>query len=833
MSSFPDLPVTQIIPSLLSALQKRSNAVLIAPPGAGKTTGLAPCLLQEAWCDGQIILLSPRRLAAKAAAERMAAMLGEPVGHQIGYATRMESKRSKDTRILVVTEGIFRHYIQKDPELQGISAVLFDEIHERSLDSDFSLALALDIQAALRPDLRLIAMSATMDGTRFSALMAEEDRGIAPVFESQGRCYPLHYNYVGRQAEISIEQNMAAIIRRALQENEGGLLAFLPGLGEIERTAALLKDLPSNICLYRLHGVIDPKEQRAAILPAEKGKRKLVLASAIAETSLTLDGISIVVDSGLTRRARYDRQAGLTRLVTERVSRASADQRAGRAGRQTVGYVWRLWEEAAQAGLSPYDPPEITEADLSTLTLESALWGLDDPRKLRWIDAPPSSGIEEAYTRLRNLEAINAENRPLPHGEALTRLPMSLPLGHMLLAAKERGLGKMAADMAVLLSERGLGGLDCDLESRLARFRRDRGPRAQKARDLAARWQKLAGISSSTPPTPDNENHIGICIALAFPDRVAKRRDSTGSQWLSVGGRGFQLDPASPLARHEWLAVAEAQGSAQSARIIAAAPLDKEDITALFSDKIMTEHLVQLNKENYAVEPQRRQRLGAVILSKGRDDSPDESMIAAALLEAVQQYGLNILPWPETACTLRQRWAFLAAQSDEIRDNLPDLSDNALLEKQAIWLEPILKGCRRLDQIAPTALSQALDNLLDWQGKQQLEDWAPARLITPAGSSHVIDYQAEGGPAVEVRPQALFGMKNHPMLANGRVALVFRLVSPAGRPIQTTTNLPDFWAGSWKMVAKEMRGRYPRHPWPDDPASAVPTLRTQKGRKVH
>lgn len=827
-----ELPVSSIFEPLAETLRNRSNAVIIAPPGSGKTTAIAPILLQEDWCQGQIILLSPRRLAAKAAAERIAQIMGEPVGQTVGYLTRMESQRSDKSRILVVTQGIFRHQIQQDPELPNISAVLFDEVHERSLDSDFSLALALDVQSALRPDLRLIAMSATMDGTRFSDLMAEEGAGKASLLESQGRCYPLHYYYEGRRPDLSIEQNMATVIRRALLENDGGILAFLPGIAEIERTAALLENLPSNILLYRLHSSVDFREQHAAIQAVPKGYRKIVLASAIAETSLTLDGIRIVVDSGLTRRARYDRQSGLTRLVTERVSRASAEQRAGRAGRQDVGYVWRLWEEAAQVGLSPYDPPEITEADLSALTLDCALWGVT-PNQLRWIDSPPEKAIEEAYKRLENLQAISSYKRPLPHGRDLAALPMPLPFGHMILKAKAKGWGALAVDVAVLLSERGIGGMDIDIENRLNRFYREKTLRSQKARQLANRWRKQVGLTISSKRDVIEMGDVGACVALAFPDRVAKRRDTKGEQWISAGGRGFRLDPLSPLAQSEWLAVAEAQGSAQSARILSAATLMTEQINALFSEKIVVEQNVRFNFATKSVETERLQRLDAIILSRGQDDSPDEEAIASALMAAVQQYGLDILPWSDAALALRERWAFVAAhQSEEKAFSDGGLSDDTLLSKVDEWLYPLLLGCRRLDQIKASDLTQALENILGWQGKQKLDQWVPARLITPAGSSHVIDYKADGGPAVEVRPQALFGMKKHPMLLNGRVALVLRLVSPAGRPIQTTQNLTDFWAGSWNMIAKEMRGRYPRHPWPEDPASAEPTLRTQKGRKI-
>lgn len=470
------LPIDAVLGDLRVALSAGSNAVLVAPPGAGKTTAVAPALLGERWCEGEILLLSPRRLAARAAAERMAALADESVGRTYGYATRMDSKRSAATRVTVLTEGIFVRRIQDDPELAGVSAVLFDEVHERSLDSDFGLALALDAQAALRPGLRLVAMSATLDGARFAALMHE-----APVIESEGRSYPLELRHLGRTGEARIEDAMAGAIRQALRETEGGVLAFLPGVAEIERTAERVGDVP-GVVLHRLHGSLDPAAQRAAIAPDPEGRRKLVIATSIAETSLTLDGIRVVVDSGLARRPRYDRAAGMTRLVTERASQAAVTQRAGRAARQGPGVAYRLWEAAATAGLPRFDTPEILEADLSALMLDCAIWGVRDPRELRWLDVPPEAAIAEARARLAALGALDGEGRPTAHGKAIAALPLAPRLGHMLVRAGELGMARTAAQVAVLLGERGLGGNDADLELRLRRWRGERGPRAETAR---------------------------------------------------------------------------------------------------------------------------------------------------------------------------------------------------------------------------------------------------------------------------------------------------------------------------------------------------------------
>jgi ATP-dependent helicase HrpB len=825
-----ELPIHAVLPALLATLRISSNAVLVAPPGAGKTTAVAPALLPEPWCTGEILLLSPRRLAARAAAERMAELAGERPGETIGHATRLDTKRSARTRILVLTEGIFRNRIQADPELAGVSAVLFDEVHERSLDSDFGLALALDAQEALRPDLRILAMSATLDGERFAKLMND-----APVIESQGRSHPIELRHLGRSAEKRIEDEMTPAIRRALAETEGSLLAFLPGVAEIERTAERLEGLPTDVDLHRLHGTLEPGTQRAAIAAPPPGRRKVVLATSIAETSLTLDGVRVVVDSGLARRPRYDRSAGVTRLVTERASQASVTQRAGRAGRQAPGIVYRLWEEAATASLPRFDPPEILEADLSALLLDCALWGVADPRTLKWIDPPPASAVDEARRRLLALGAIDEGGRPTEHGKAIAALPLPPRLAHMMIEAEARGWGETAAEVAVLISERGLGGSDADLELRLRRWRTDRGKRAEAARGLARRWLQLTrspGAKSrgardepdKRPSTSLGTNHVGACIALAFPDRVAKRRGGDGSDWISAGGRGFRLDPASPLAREQWLAVAEVGGSAAGARILSAAALDEAIVEKLFGDKIETGAHLSFDPATGGVTASRGRRLGAITLSEGRDSSASPEAVTTALVEGVRTHGLDLLPWSEAATALRRRAAF----ARPFDPSLPDLSDEALLASLDEWLPLLVTGKRRLSEIDPAALTGVLDALLGWEGRKTVDRLAPAEFGTPAGSSHAIDYEAEAGPTVTARVQALFGLSEHPSVGGGKVPLVLSLTSPAGRPIQTTRDLPGFWAGSWAAIAKEMRGRYPKHPWPEDPAKADPTLRTKK-----
>ncbi|MHA6722013.1 ATP-dependent helicase HrpB [Sphingomonas sp. RS2018] len=828
------LPIHAVLPDLLATLRARSIAVLVAPPGAGKTTAVAPALLDQPWCTGEVLLLSPRRLAARAAAERMAGNAGEGVGRTFGYATRMDSKRSAATRVTVVTEGIFVARIQSDPELAGISAVLFDEVHERSLDSDFGLALALDVQAALRPDLRIVAMSATLDGARFAALLDD-----APVIQSEGRSHPLTLHHIGRAADARIENGVAAAIRTALREQSGSILAFLPGVAEIERTAERLGDIP-GVEVHRLHGQVDPATQRAAIQPSDT--RRVVLATAIAETSLTLAGVSVVVDSGLARRPRYDRAAGMTRLVTERASQAAVTQRAGRAARQGPGVAYRLWEAAATAGLPRFDPAEILEADLSALVLASAIWGVADPRTLRWLDPPPEAAVSEARRRLASLEAIDADGRPTAHGHAIAKLPLPPRLAHMLIRAGEMGLGATAAQAAVLLSERGIGGTDPDLEVRLRRWRSERGQRAEAARKMAERWARLtplpdregAGVGrprGTEPPAPHQptpspslpgrgehlpSDALATAIALAYPDRIAKRRDASGETWASAGGRGFRLDASSPLARAEWLAVAETAGMAAGARILSAVAIDRATVEALFADRIVTRRFVAFDPATGGVAATRETRLGAIRLATGPDAAADPGEIAVALLEGVRRHGLSLLPWSSRAMALRTRAAFAGIDA---------LADEALIAHLDDWLPPLLAGRRRLDAVE--GLAGALEALLGWDGMQRIDRLAPPRFAAPAGSSHEIDYAADAGPTVEVRPQQLFGLSEHPVIGAARVPLVLSLTSPAGRPIQTTRDLPGFWAGSWRDVAKEMRGRYPRHPWPDDPAAASATMRTK------
>ncbi|HET6525722.1 ATP-dependent helicase HrpB [Sphingopyxis sp.] len=808
------LPIDAVLPDIMAALVLKPNAVVVAPPGAGKTTRVAPAILDQPWCKGAVWLLSPRRLAARGAAERIAEEMGEAVGGRVGYATRLDSKQSAATRLLVMTPGLFRNRILADPELQDVSAVLFDEVHERSLDGDFALALAIDAQQGLRDDLRLVAMSATLDGARFGALL-----GDAPVVKSEGKIWPLDLRHIGRRAEDRLEASVLSAVRQALaDEAEGDMLAFLPGAADIERAAAAVEGARLPLAVHRLHGQIDPALQRKALVRDPGGRRKLILATSIAETSLTIDGVRIVIDAGLSRRPRFDKAAGIARLVTERASQASATQRAGRAARQRPGVAYRLWEAAATAGMPPFDPPEIHENDLMPVVLDCASWGIVDPRQLGWLDPPSPAAISEAKTRLQAIGALADDGRITAHGKALAAIPLPVPLAHMLLDAARAGEAEMAGRLAVLLTEPGLGGRGVDVDTRLSRWRGQRNERSEGAwrlaRRLATIGEKLAAGAGEAAP-----RSIGGWIATAWPDRVARQRAGQRGEYLSVGGRAYRIDAVDPLAGSEWLAIADAQGHAAGVRILAAAPIGQEEIEKLFADRIAARSASSYDSANDRVDHRRERRLGAIALTSGqaaRSEKAEDDV--AVRMAAVRDKGLGLIGWGPASQALRQRASFAG---------LDILSINALGDSLEIWLEPLLSGCRGLRDIGDRKLADALMGLLDWPARQLLEKHAPADYATPAGSRHPIDYGADGGPTASVRVQELFGLARHPVIGDPPVPLILALTSPAHRPIQTTRDIASFWGGSWHDVAREMRGRYPKHSWPDDPANARPTLLTK------
>ena len=807
-----DLPIAAVLPQLLAALRGATGVVLIAPPGAGKTTAVAPALLGESWCKGNIILLSPRRVAARSAAERMAEMLGERAGQTIGYATRLDSKRSSLTRVLVMTEAIFVATILADPDLAGVSAVLFDEAHERHLDSDLGLALAIECRQVLREDLRLVVMSATINGARFAALL-----GDAPLIESEGKAFPLAIRWLGARPEARLDEAMAAAILTAWREEPGDILAILPGVGEINRTLERLAELLPQALVLPLHGQCEPAAQRAAIKRDPQGRRRIVLATAIAETSLTLDGVSVVVDAGLSRRAEFDKAAGVTRLVTHRASQAAAAQRAGRAARQGPGIAYRLWEEAAHVGRPAFDPPEILTSDLAPLVLSLAQWGAGDPAAMAWLDPPPAASLAAAASSLQALGALGGEGRITAHGRAMAALPMEPPLAHMLLYAAQHGAAQDAAKLALLLQERGLGGRGEDLALRLDRWNGDRSARAEASRKLAAGWARLASVSQPRAQRPHNElPPLAILLAEAFPDNLAKRRDASGEHWLAAGGRGFILDPASQLARAEWLAVGDAQGQAKGARITGAVALGGAEVAHWLPHRIDNRAALRWIAGEKRVEALVEQRLGAVLIARGPDPAPDVEAIREFLIARIRESGLELLPFSHASLTLLRRARFAGIAS---------MASKALLADAEEWLAPLLS--RRLDELDQGALHQTLLNRLSYAEHQLHDRLAPPHFTSPAGTNHAIDYEDDGGPSVELRVQALFGLDVHPTFGQPAQPLLLKLTSPGGKPIQMTRDLPGFWRGSWRDVVRDMKGRYPKHRWPDEPWREDPSLKTK------
>jgi len=851
------LPIDDVLGALRSALAEHSSAVLVAPPGAGKTTRAPLALIDELWAKGKrLILLEPRRLAARAAAARMAATLGEKVGETIGLRVRLTSLVSKRTRIEVVTEGVFTRMILADPALDGVAAVLFDEFHERSLDADLGLALALDAQQGLREDLRLLVMSATLDGARVRALL-----GDTPLIESKGRAFPVATRYVGRNPGARIEDEVARVTLDALERESGSILVFLPGQGEIRRVAEVLgaRIKRSDVDIAPLYGALDSRAQDLAIAPSPVGRRKIVLATSIAETSLTIEGVRVVVDSGLMRVPVYEPDVGLTRLETVRVSRANADQRRGRAGRIEPGICYRLWEEAANGGLQPYAAPEILSADLSGLVLDCALWGVTDLDKLAFLDSPPRAALKEARALLTAIGAVDGEGRITDEGRAIASLALPPRLARMVVDAAREGEARTASEIAVVLTERGLGGDAVDLAARLEAFRRDRSQRGDDARRLARglaaraadpliqrgvrallpveeggperrmrsprRASQTPALPRPLPPSPSpgaGEGSIGALLASAFPDRIAMTRGQRG-EFLMANGRAAVLEAHDPLAGEPFLAIGEIAGRAVSARILTAAPLTLDDIERIAGASIHTQDELSFDRASASLRARRRRRFGALTLAEQTLPVPQDDAAALALARGVLSLGLARLPWTRELKQRRDRVMFLRRAEGEA---WPDLSDEVLGAAPG-WLAPFLVGKTKLDEIGADDLASALEAALPWDLARRLPQEAPTHFQAPTGTAAPIDYEAEGGPAIALRVQELFGLSEHPALAGGRIPLTLHLLSPANRPIQITRDLPGFWRGSWAAVRSDLRGRYPRHFWPEDPAAAAPTARAK------
>jgi ATP-dependent helicase HrpB len=744
----------------------------------------------------------------------MASTLGEDVGETIGLRVRMQSLASRRTRIEIITEGVFTRMILDDPSLEGVCAVLFDEFHERSLDADLGLALALDAQSGLREDLRLLVMSATLDGARVAALL-----GDAPLIESQGRAWPVETRYVGRDPQRRIEDDIARVALRAVAEETGSMLVFLPGQGEITRVARFLEERIANptIDIAPLFGAMDRSAQDRAVLPAPPGRRKIVLATSIAETSLTIEGVRIVIDSGLARVPRYEPDIGVTRLETQRAARSNVDQRRGRAGRTEPGVCYRLWEEAANGGLAAHAAPEILSADLSGLLLDCASWGVSDPTKLAFLDSPPAPALAEARALLLSIGALDESGRISEEGRALAKLALPPRLARMVVAAARVGQGATAARLAVLLGERGLGGDGVDIATRLDRLATDRSARASDARRLAEGLARRAGGGDKGADLSP-----GALLARAFPDRIARTRGARG-EFVMANGRAAALEPHDALAGEEYLAIGEIAGRAAAARIVAAAPITPEEIEEIAAGRIVSADETLFDAASQSLRRRARRKLGALLLGEQTLPVAHDEASARALAEGVLALGAARLPWTKELRQWRDRAMFLRRANPT---DWPDLSDAALTGSSE-WLAPYLFGKTSLASIAPGDLAEALHGLLPYALHRRLDAEAPTHFVAPTGSSVAVDYEAEGGPAIALRVQELFGLTVHPSLAGGRAPLTLHLLSPAHRPIQITRDLPGFWRGSWAAVRADLRGRYPRHFWPENPGEAAPTTRAK------
>jgi len=840
--TLPDLPVTAVLDEVDEALDDRGGAVLVAPPGAGKTTIVPLALLDASWLEARkIVVLEPRRLAARAAADRMSDLLGEEgAGGTVGYRVRMDTRVSARTRIEVVTEGVLTRMLQSDPGLEGVGLVVFDEFHERSLPADVGLALTLQARRLLRPDLRILVMSATLDPEPVADLL-----GGAPVIRAEGERHPVETRFRSRPVEGWIEPPVTSAVLRALEREKGDVLAFLPGAGEIRRTAERLEDagLPGEVELHPLFGNLPRREQDRAIAPSSPGRRKVVLATSIAETSLTIDGVRVVVDSGLMRVPRFDPGTGMTRLETIRVTRDSADQRRGRAGRTAPGVCYRLWTEAEDRGLVPRRRPEIVEADLAPLALDLAVWGAR-PEELRWLDPPPTSSYEQAEELLKELEAVDAEGAVTDHGRAIADLGLHPRLAHMLVRGRERGLGAVACDLAALLGDRdvlrGEGRApDADLRLRLEAMRRARagggppgavrGQRVARGRLIRAlrearHWRRKLGLSGGEGVGAGAVEEAGLLAALAYPDRVGRLREGEGGRYLLRSGRGARFREAQALSRSEWIVAAEVEGSGADARIFRAAPLTGNEVEELFADQIEEVEEVVWDGEAGRVRARRRRMLGAIVLLESPLEGPDPAAVSGALLEGIREEGPGVLPWDGETRQLRERLHFLHGIDPE---TWPDTSQETLEGSLEEWLLPFLAGMRSLDDLSRLNLREALLSRVPPPARRRLDDLAPTRIEVPSGSRIAVDYGDPDAPALAVRVQEVFGWTETPRIAGGRVSLTLKLLSPARRPVQVTTDLASFWSDAYFEVKKDLKGRYPKHHWPEDPLTARATRGTK------
>jgi len=821
------LPIDAILPELVAALEQTSTVLLQAPPGAGKTTRVPLALLDAPWRGGgKILMLEPRRLAARSAAGYMARQLNEQPGQTVGYRTRLDTRVSGATRIEVVTEGILTRLIQADPMLEDYAAVIFDEFHERSLQADIGLALVRESQQALREDLRLLVMSATLDTAPIARVL-----GDVPVITSEGRAFPVEVHYRPLPRNGRVVDQVTSVIHEALRDQTGSLLVFLPGAGEIRRVEQQLRgNLPDNVMIAPLYGNLKSEQQDQAISPAPEGKRKVVLATAIAETSLTIEGVRVVIDSGQQRRAVFDPNIGMTRLVTGRVSKASAEQRKGRAGRVEPGVCYRLWSESEQYGLADYTPPEILEADLAPLVLELAQWGAREAAAVAWIDQPPAAHWRQAVTLLQWLDMLDPDGAITDHGKAARELGAHPRLAHMVLRGREIGLGETAAALAALLEERDLlgPGAGADMHERIRVFygeRRDRSLDAARLNAVRQSARRLHGPAAVDVPMP-SEAEVGRLLALAYPDRVARRRPGNAPRYQLSNGKGAALREDDPLARHEWLVAAELDGRAREATIYLAAPVDIPDLELDLADHIHESEEALWDDSQGKILARHVRKLGELVLQEKPINRVDPELVQQGLINAIRKKGLESLPWTDDSRQWQARVQLLADTFPN--DGWPDTSDAALLVNLEDWLGPFLVGMSRWSDLARVDLLAALSNLLDYPAQKQLQVLAPTHLNIPTGQRVRLDYTPDNGPVLAVKLQALFGWTETPALAGGRVPVVIHLLSPAQRPLAVTADLASFWRNAYPEVRKDMRGRYPKHPWPEDPFTAEAQQGTKK-----
>ncbi|WP_054958416.1 ATP-dependent helicase HrpB [Paenibacillus dakarensis] len=828
-----ELPIQGVLPLLKETFRKHNSAVLIAEPGAGKTTQTPIAFLDEPWLTGKkIIMLEPRRLAARAAATYMASMIGEPVGRTIGYRVRMESRTGRETVIEVVTEGILTRMLQSDPELSDVAMIIFDEFHERSIHADTGLALSLEAQSVLREDLKLLVMSATLDAEPVASLM-----GDAPIIHCTGRSFPVKTIYA-KVGSLGLEQACSKVIQRALSEEDGDVLVFLPGVGEIRRTAQELgcADLPGNIIIRELYGQLSPEKQDEALRPAIEGQRRIILSTSIAETSLTIEGIRIVVDSGMMRTEVFSPRTGLPQLITKRVSRASADQRRGRAGRLAPGTCYRLWSEEEHAHLLKMSLPDIRQSDLTPLALELAVWGVRNPEQLSWLDMPPAAVFEQGRELLKQLGALDNSGAVTEHGRRMAELGMHPRLAHMLLSGKEVGHGALACRLAVLLQERDIfsgqeAAADRDITSRveqilhleqgLSHFHKSEGKKGTIKRMIQEIHHlcRLLGLSMDTKQV--DVNSVGLVLSFAYPDRIAKNRG--GGSFLLRSGRGAALKSTQPLSKAAYIVAAAVDDKGTDGTIQLASALDEEFIWRYYSNEITDVKEVVWDSSAGAVRARVKRTLGALVLKEQVYEQPLAEELSAAVLEGIRREGLSLLPWPKQAIQFRQRLQFMSLHNP----GWPDVSDEALLDQLEDWLEPYLQGVRSRQALQKLHTGSLLENLLSWDQRQQLNQDAPTHIKAPGGSSIAIDYQDPSKPVMAVRLQEMFGLSETPRIAGGRVPLTIHLLSPAQRPVQVTSDLSSFWHSGYFEVKKDLKGRYPKHYWPDDPLQAMPTNRTK------